>query len=198
MIFVLAAATLGISGLYFESRTCSIFAGPCHYNSEIMTDGRGAIVALTFEKGQGLDGLSAAAVVLGAENLNRTKQRKAVVYLDSAASESQGKLILSLLRDRAGLGSIVAIRPAKIKLGVSGVDSSLTVSVGDETVISALTDGAECKVCSMPGELWFEPLVLGAKAEIATVQRQSFTDKILGETWIRGEEPAGFVGRFDW
>lgn len=198
MISLLAAATLGISGGYFESRTCSIFAGPCHYNSEIMTDGRGAVVALKFAQGRGLEGLSVAAVVLGPENLNRTEDRKTVVYLDSRATESQSRTILELLRERARFGSIVSVRPATIEFGVSGLDSRLSVSVGDDTVVSAMTDSSECKVCSMPGELWFEPLVSGTNVNVATVRSQSFLDGVLGEKWIRNQEPAAFVGTFTW
>jgi hypothetical protein len=97
---IAAVATLGVTGIYFETRTCSIYAGPCHYNSEIMTDGRGAIVALGFESGQGLDGLAAAAVVLGDVNLNLSAKRKAVIYIDSAATEEQGRRMTDYLKWR--------------------------------------------------------------------------------------------------
>jgi hypothetical protein len=50
----------------------------------------------------------------------------------------------------------------------------------------------------MAGVLWFKPLVLGTKVEVATVQQQSFSDPLLGETWSRGEESAAFVGTFAW
>lgn len=198
MLTAFAAATLGITGIYFESRTCSIFAGPCHYNGEIMSDGRGAIVALGFESGAGLAGLSAAAVVLAEENLNRTTKSKAVIYIDVAATEEQGQRITELLKARAGLGTVLAVRPATINLEVSGLDSNLTVRFGGSIVVSAQTDGSDCKNCSMPGILWYKPLVSGTDAKVATIQKQTFTDAILGETWSRGEEAAAFVGTFAW
>jgi hypothetical protein len=198
MLTAFAAATLGITGIYFESRTCSIFAGPCHYNGEVMSDGRGAIVALGFQSGAGLAGLSAAAVVLGDENLNRSDQRKAVIYIDVAATEEQGQRMTELLKARAGFGMVLAVRPATIHFEVSGLDSNLSVKSGDSIVISAQTNGSDCKNCSMPGILWYKPLVHGTDTKVATVQKQTFSDAILGETWSRGEEAAAFVGTFAW
>jgi hypothetical protein len=199
MIATIAAlSTLGISGIYLEARTCSIFAGPCHFNGEVMTDGRGAVLALTIQRGGSLEGLSVAAAVISDRNLGLEGTRRSVVYIDSKATEEQAKGLVDLLRGRSGsgMGEIIAIRPATIELSVDGLVGDLAVSAGGDAVARVKTSGAECHACSMPGVLWYEPILKGATPSVATVQSQAFSDRVLGETWRRYEESAAFVGTF--
>lgn len=201
---IAAAATMGVSGAYVEIRTCSIFAGPCHHNSEVMTDGRGAIIALAFHSGvvQGTDltGLKVAAVIRADENLSLSTERKSVIYVDSRATEKQASTLVALLSRSSGIrfGQTVAVRPAHIEVDVRGLNSKVKVTVGSETVAAGATSDADCQNCSMPGVLWYEPLAHGTSVQVATVEEQAFLDPILGETWIRGNESAAFVGGFVW
>src|SRR2546421_9883587 len=56
-----------ITGDYVEARTASVFAGACHYNGELVTTGRDAILAWSFTSGlcngADLTGLRAMAAV---------------------------------------------------------------------------------------------------------------------------------------
>src|SRR5436309_1591911 len=107
MTTLLAAVTLGISGSYFEARTCSVFAGPCHYSGEVMVDGGTGVVAWHLKSGKyngiSLNGLSAAAVIHSDDNLSFGKPRKSVLYIDSKSNAQQRNALIALLRTRSGV-----------------------------------------------------------------------------------------------
>src|SRR5262245_14587524 len=67
-------APAAFSGVYVEARTASVFCGACHYNGELVTTGRDAIMAWSFSAGQynGVDlaGVRVAASVTSPENLS--------------------------------------------------------------------------------------------------------------------------------
>ncbi|HEX8117567.1 MAG TPA: hypothetical protein VF521_09860, partial [Pyrinomonadaceae bacterium] len=56
----------GLKGVYVEARTASVFAGACHYNGELTTAGREAVMAWSVKEGSwggvSLAGVSALAV----------------------------------------------------------------------------------------------------------------------------------------
>src|SRR3954468_17969766 len=64
----------GVSGDYVEVRTASVFAGPCHFNGELTTTGRDALLAWHVTSGEwngaDLSGLRFVAVVSSEENLS--------------------------------------------------------------------------------------------------------------------------------
>ncbi|MCA1632087.1 MAG: hypothetical protein LC774_17540, partial [Acidobacteria bacterium] len=45
------AAADGVRGVYVEARTASVFAGACHYNGELTTAGREAVLAWSVKEG---------------------------------------------------------------------------------------------------------------------------------------------------
>ena len=200
MTTLLAAVTLGISGSYFEARTCSVFAGPCHYSGEVMVDGGTGVVAWRLEtgayKGVHLDGVCAAALIHSDDNLSFGKARKSILYIDSKANASQRTAMIDLLRNRSGVdfGTIRTTKIASINLREQHID----ISVGNANVYLAETSGRKCLACSMPGQLWYEPLGKGTDTRVATVEMQKLSDASLGETWTRRDEAAGFVGTFKW
>src|ERR1700722_5836891 len=72
-----------IVGDYVEARTASVFAGACHYNGELVTTGRDAVMAWNITAGSwngtDLSGLLAMAAVtsqsnLGEENAGRKSE----------------------------------------------------------------------------------------------------------------------------
>src|SRR5580765_204525 len=71
--FTSRAENTSIKGDYVEVRTASVFTGACHFNGEVVTTGREAIMAWNFASGQwngtNLAGLKAIAVVSSDENL---------------------------------------------------------------------------------------------------------------------------------
>lgn len=204
MITGILTASLAITGAYFESRTCSIVAGPCHFSGEVMTDGRMAVIAVSIENGSindvSLKNLEAAVVVRSNDNLLRGSSRESVLFVDSSATDAQKTALISLLKSRSGIsfGSIKSVSVAKIKLSIEGMDSQVSISTPNGTLYSAKTNGDECLVCSMPGTRWYDPLSSGTNVSVATVTSQSLCQMVLGEKWTRGFETAAFVGEFRW
>lgn len=98
-----------LQGDYVEARTASVFAGPCHYSGEYMSDGRDAVVAWHVASGdyQGvsLAGLSAVAVVRSDDNLgDKTARKTAKLYVDSAATPAQRTAMVAALKAKCGDG----------------------------------------------------------------------------------------------
>src|SRR5215467_14990797 len=73
LIFSSRAENVQIRGDYLEVRTASVFAGACHYNGEVTTTGRDAMMAwnVTSGKWQGVDlsGVRAMAIISADANL---------------------------------------------------------------------------------------------------------------------------------
>ena len=69
-----STAMAAVKGDYVEVRTASVFAGPCHYNGELVTTGRDAIMVWNVAEGSfngvNLAGVKAVAVVSSQENLS--------------------------------------------------------------------------------------------------------------------------------
>src|SRR5882672_10175595 len=67
------AETEAVKGEYVEVRTASVFAGACHYNGELTTAGRDALMAWNVKSGQwrgtDLAGVRAVAIVSADANL---------------------------------------------------------------------------------------------------------------------------------
>lgn len=194
-----------ISGEYYEARTCSIFAGPCHYSGEVMTDGRTAVMVLSFKsgvyEGYSLSGLKAALVVSSDENLSFEKERKSVLYLPEIGDKEKLAAFTKLLKNKlnASIGEVISTKTSVIKLEFGESSAHVSIRSTDKTPIyEAETSSRECLACSMPGVLWYEPLVKGADVSIATVEKHQLFDRSFGETWIRRDESAAFIGRFNW
>jgi hypothetical protein len=67
LVFSSRAENVSLRGDYVEVRTASVFAGACHYNGEVTTTGRDAMMAWSVSSGkwQGVDlaGVRAVAIV---------------------------------------------------------------------------------------------------------------------------------------
>ena len=98
LAFSSEAARTSVAGDYVEVRTASVFAGACHYNGELMTTGREAVLAWQINSGawQGTDlaGVRVLAVVSADANLaDAQAARRAEVVVDSAATEAQASAV---------------------------------------------------------------------------------------------------------
>src|SRR6266446_2116376 len=71
------AESTSVKGDYVEVRTASVFAGACHYNGEVTTTGRDALMAWNVSSGksEGVDltGVRAIAVISADDNLSNTE-----------------------------------------------------------------------------------------------------------------------------
>src|SRR5215216_7526373 len=84
----------GVRCVYVEARTASVFAGACHYNGELTTAGREAVLAWSVKEGSWdgvpLAGVRAVAVVGSEANLSDTAAaRRSELIVDSSASAAQ-------------------------------------------------------------------------------------------------------------
>src|SRR5947209_9625485 len=101
--FTSRAENTNIKGDYVEVRTASVFAGACHYNGEVVTTGREAIMAWNIASGSwhntNLAGLRAMASVTSTANLgDEHAARKFELVVDPSASDAQVTVFTDLLR----------------------------------------------------------------------------------------------------
>src|SRR5215213_10396972 len=107
----------GVRGVYVEARTASVFAGACHYNGELTTAGREAVLAWSVREGSwggiSLAGVRAVAVVGSEANLNDpAAARRSELIVDSDASAAQAAALARAVESayRAVLGRVVEVR----------------------------------------------------------------------------------------
>src|SRR5205809_7746287 len=94
LVFSSQAENVSLRGDYVEVRTASVFAGACHYNGEVTTTGRDALMAwnVTAGKWNGVDltGVRAVAIVTSEVNLSdNDASRRSEIIIDRNASHSQ-------------------------------------------------------------------------------------------------------------
>ena len=151
-----------IAGDYVEVRTASVFAGACHYNGEVVTTGRDAIMAWNFTAGvwQGTDlaGVRAMAAVTSDESLgNEHAARKVELIVDTAATDAQANAVAGLLRERSGdrLGTIVTTRRAPVTFEQKGHEYTVKSDGFGSMSVTPMPDAACCK---QPNLVWYTPL----------------------------------------
>lgn len=196
---VLSAGAQTLRGDYVEARTCSVYAGGCHYSGEYVTAGREALLFWHIREGQWngveLSGLSVIAAVVADNNLAETStQRKSVLYMDARATQSQRKALTSLFRERYAnlLGDIRAVKAVTIRY--TREDKQMTIDAPG--VATLHISRYPCKHCVQPHQVWYQPLVPIVDAEVASAKRTAYLDRQLGIVWQRGEENSIFVGEF--
>ena len=213
ILFVLAAMGVAVSGLvfgskaenvslrgdYVEVRTASVFAGACHYNGEVTTTGRDAMMAwnVTSGKWQGVDlsGVRAIAIVSSDANLSdQTAARRSEVVIDARASRSQSLAMANALKEKyaAALGEIVAIRSAPVSFERNS--GTFSVSADDASVnVEAMPNDLCCK---MPNLVWYKPLVGLENRKVGYTSKALYSGGIVGESWSRSDENSAFYGSF--
>src|SRR4051794_33638753 len=160
--FTSRAENTTVKGDYVEVRTASVFAGACHFNGEVVTTGREAMMAWNFASGHwnktDLSGLKAIAVVSADVNLeNANAVRRAEIILDNSASHDQKVALLEALKSRyaATFGEIVSVRSAPINFKHEG--KSYEVSSAEATFdVEAMANDLCCR---QPNLVWYNPLV---------------------------------------
>jgi hypothetical protein len=197
--FTSRAENTTIKGDYVEVRTASVFTGACHFNGEVVTTGREAIMAWNFTEGRwnGTDvtGLKAIAVVSADENLeNVNAARRAEIVLDTAANHDQKVAMLEALKDRyaAALGEIVSVRSAPITFKHEG--KSYEVASADSAInVEAMANDLCCR---QPNLVWYKPLVQLSGRKVGYTVKAIYSGSVVGETWERDGENSAFYGSF--
>jgi hypothetical protein len=197
--FTSRAENTAIKGDYVEVRTASVFAGACHFNGEVVTTGREAMMAWSFSSGSwnetDLAGLKAIAVVSADANLeNSAAARKSEIILDSAASHDQKVAMLEVLKNRyAGtLGEIVSVRSAPIDFKHQG--KTYAVSSAEATIdVEAMANDLCCR---QPNLVWYAPLAQLAGRKVGYTLKAAYWGNAVGDSWERDGENSAFYGSF--
>ncbi|MDW8105799.1 MAG: DUF1326 domain-containing protein [Armatimonadota bacterium] len=199
-LLFLPADAQTLRGDYVEARTCSVYAGGCHYSGEYVTAGREALLFWHVREGSwngvNLSGLSVLVAVVADNNLAEpSARRESVIYVDARASQAQRAAISQLLSRRYAqvLGDVRAVKSTAIHYSRQG--ALITVDVPG--VAALQVSRYPCKHCVQPHQVWYQPLTPVKGAEVASAKRAAYLDRLLGSVWQRGEENSAFVAEFE-
>jgi hypothetical protein len=199
VVFSSQAENVSIRGDYVEVRTASVFAGACHYNGEVTTTGRDALMAWNVSSGkwQGVDlsGVRAMAIVSGSENLSDNNgARQSEIVIDRSATRSQAMAMLNVLKEKyaTSLGKIVSVRNAPISFVRSG--RTYSVAADDAAIdVEAMPNDLCCK---MPNLVWYTPLVSLENRKVGYTLKALYSGSAVSEPWTRSGENSAFYGSF--
>ena len=199
LVFSSRAESISLRGDYVEVRTASVFAGACHYNGEVVTTGRDALMAWNVTSGnwQGVDltGVRALAIVSADANLGETSAaRQSEIIIDSSASRTQALAITNALKEKyaTSLGNIVEVRTAPITFERSGRTYAVATSEAAINVEAMPND----LCCKMPNLVWYTPLVGLENRKVGYTSKALYSGKVVGEPWSRSGENSAFYGTF--
>jgi hypothetical protein len=194
------AENASVRGEYVEVRTASVFAGACHYNGELTTGGRDALMAWNVKSGawQGIDltGVQAVAIVSAAENLaDKNAARQSEITIGENASDAQSRAMLEGLKSRyaASLGKIVSVRRGPLSFEHQSKTYSVAADKFASITIEAMPDDLCCK---MPQLVWYSPLVPLENRKVGYTTKALYAGGNVGEPWQRSGENSAFYGSF--
>jgi hypothetical protein len=191
-----------LKGDYVEARTASVFAGACHYNGEVVTTGRDAVLAWNIKAGQwdatDMAGVRAVAVVSSGNNLSETAEenvRRFEVIVDSAATEAQFRAFVAAFKERFGssLGTASAFRRAPVAFKQEKGAFFFDAPGFAKLSVRAMPNDLCCK---MPNMVWYSPLVALSNRKVGYTLTASYAGGALGDSWQRAGENSAFYGSF--
>jgi len=199
LVFSSQAENVSLRGDYVEVRTASVFAGACHYNGEVVTTGRDAMMAwnVTSGKWQGVDlsGVRVLAIVSADANLSENNAaRQSEIIVDSHASRTQALAMVNALKEKyaASLGQIVEVRTAPISFERNGRTYAVVTNEAAINVEGMPND----LCCRMPNLVWYTPLVGLENRKVGYTSKALYNGKVVGEPWSRSGENSAFYGTF--
>ena len=199
LVFSSRAESVSLRGDYVEVRTASVFAGACHYNGEVVTTGRDALMAwnVTSGKWQGVDltGVRVLAIVSSEVNLGEANAaRQSEIIIDAGASRTQALAMTNALKEKyaTSLGNIVEVRTAPITFERSGRTYAVATSEAAINVEAMPND----LCCKMPNLVWYTPLVGLENRKVGYTSKALYSGKVVGEPWSRSGENSAFYGTF--
>src|ERR671921_568052 len=199
LVFSSQAENISLRGDYVEVRTASVFAGACHYNGEVVTTGRDALMAwnVTSGKWQGVDlsGVRVLAIVSAEANLGETNAaRQSEIIVDSNASRTQALAMINALKEKyaASLGNVVEVRSAPIRFERNG--RTYAVATNEAAInVEAMPNDLCCK---MPNLVWYSPLVGLENRKVGYTVKATYSGKAIATPWSRSGENSAFYGTF--
>ena len=194
-----STAFAAVRGDYVEVRTASVFAGACHYNGELVTTGRDAILAWHVTEGThngvNLAGVKAVAVVNSEANLIDDKAaRKSELVID-AKTDAQARAFAAMLKEQsaAALGTVVTTKRAPVTFTNDKNGYTVDAAGFASAKVSAMPDGACCK---QPNDVWYEPLTRLDGRKVGYTATASYAGGKAGAKWDRANENSAFYGSF--
>jgi len=199
-VFSSTAESISIRGDYVEVRTASVFAGACHFNGEVTTTGRDALMAWNVVsgkwKGVDLSGVRAVAIVTSDTNLSESDvARRSEIVVDRTASHEQAVAFVEALKTKyaGSLGNIVAVLSEPITFDHTGKNYSVEAGRIAAINVEALPNDLCCK---MPNLVWYSPLVPLSNRKVGYTTNALFAGDKLGTEWQRSGENSSFYGNF--
>jgi hypothetical protein len=199
LVFSSQAENVSLRGDYVEVRTASVFAGACHYNGEVVTTGRDAMMAwnVTSGKWQGVDltGVRVLAIVSADANLGESNAaRQSEIIVDASASRTQALAMVNALKEKyaASLGNVVEVRSAPISFERNGRTYAVVTNEAAINVEGMPND----LCCKMPNLVWYSPLVGLENRKVGYTSKALYSGKVVGEPWSRSGENSAFYGTF--
>jgi hypothetical protein len=188
-----------ITGDYVEARTASVFAGACHYNGELVTTGREAVMAWSFTGGSyngvNLKGVRAAAAVICTDSLgNEQAARKSELVVDTSATDQQVAAVKALIESKSGqqLGQIVSVRRGSISFAHSDKGYAVDAAGFAKLAVQHLPDDSCCRMAS---DVWFSPLSPLTSRKVGYTETAGYSGT-LADQWQRSAENSAFYGQF--
>lgn len=199
LVFTSQAENVSIRGDYVEVRTASVFAGACHYNGEVVTTGRDAMMAWNVTSGKwqdvDLSGVRAMAIVTSDVNLSdKNAARHSEIIIDSNTSATQSQAMLNALKQKyaAALGEIVTVRHAPVSFERNG--RTYEVAADDASINIEAMPNDLC--CRMPNLVWYSPLVGLENRKVGYTVKAVYSGKAIATPWSRSGENSAFYGIF--
>ncbi len=193
------AETAAIRGEYVEVRTASVFAGACHYNGELTTAGRDALMAWNVKSGhwQGTDltGVRAVAIVSADANLAENSERRSEIIIGENATDAQSLAMVEALKIRytASFGKIISVRRGPLSFDHKGRTYSVSAGNLVSLNVEAMPDDLCCK---MPQLVWYSPLVPLENRKVGYTTKALFSGSEVSDPWQRSGENSAFYGSF--
>lgn len=199
LVFTSQAENVSVRGDYVEVRTASVFAGACHFNGEVMTTGRDAMMAWNVTSGKWRDvdlaGVRLMAIVSSDANLSEASAaRQSEIVIDSSVSRTKALAALNALKEKyaSSLGNIVNVRFAPINF----VHSGKTYSVAADGVTINVEAMPNDLCCKMPNLVWYQPLVGLENRKVGYTTKALYAGHAVTEPWSRSGENSAFYGSF--
>jgi hypothetical protein len=193
------ADNIQLRGDYVEVRTASVFAGACHFNGEVTTTGRDAMMAWNVSNGswQGVNlaGVRAMAIVRAEDSLgNSNAARESQILIDSSASRAQSLALFNALKEKyaSSLGKIVSVKNVPITFVRNG--NTFAVAADKAAIdVEAMPNDLCCK---MPNLVWYTPLVGLENRKVGYTTNATYSGTDVSEPWSRSGENSAFYGNF--
>jgi hypothetical protein len=198
---VFAGDSISVQGDYVEARTCDVWTGPCFSNSEMNLRGKNAVLGWSVAKGAWdgvpLDGLKVAAA-LSSEGTFHTAfegQTKAVLFVDSKATDRQARALVALARALAPgrLATLVRVERQPIAFSRKGLEVSLEVGQVAKLKTKEL---CACDAICCHEEQAYPAFSESTRVECAKTLENAYQGKDLDASWSDPLRRGALVGTF--